>query len=461
MKIQRFQAPDMRAALKLVREAQGPQAVILSSQRSSDGVEVVAAVDYDESLVRHALGDAAKTPSVPVVPTVPSSPTAAADPAGARCAAEAVAEAAATPPIPATAKRRSTIPPQAMPLEPLRHDRPGHAEFLSLAEPEPVAAPSPQGPAVPALDLVVDSRPDDPAVNEMRRELGEMRAMIEREMARFTDERLRASPVRASLIDELDSYGCDPELTRSITSQVPLDAERGRARGIALGLLAKSIVIPSPEPIDEGGVMALVGPPGAGKTTTIAKLAARFAAQWSPRDVALVTTDTMRVGARDQLQHYGRMLGMPVIEVTRDADLGEQLERLADYRLVLVDTAGISHRDRSLATHFQWLNAARRMRSYLVLPANGQAEDLDEIVQRFRGADPEGVILSKVDETSRLGTALSVVIRQRMPLAYVADGQRVPEDLQVAEGHRLVLRLNDLRRATSETAHTEHTHAVA
>ncbi|MGY6519253.1 MAG: flagellar biosynthesis protein FlhF [Lysobacteraceae bacterium] len=462
MRIQRFQATDMRAALKLVREAQGPQAVILSSQRNAAGVEVVAAVDYDESLVRQAIGERA-------APDAPQAPAAARPAAG--------------------------IPAQATPLEPLRPAPLSPAGFLSLAEPFTPAAearPTATAPAAPrqptptpatataagattrpdpaqtttareraALELVARAPDEDASVSQMRRELGEMRQMIEREMARFTDERLRATPVRAALMDELAAYGCDAELTRSIISQLPADAERGRARGIALGLLAKSIVIPSPEPIEEGGVLALVGPTGVGKTTTIAKLAHRFAAQWSPRDVALVTTDTIRVGAREQLQHYGRMLGMPVIEIGREADLADQLDRLADYRLVLVDTAGLSHRDRALATYFQWLNTARRMRSYLVLPANGQAEDLEEIVHSFRGADPEGVILSKVDETARLGTALSVVIRHRLPLAYVTDGQQVPEDLQLAEGHRLALRLGELRRAARPHTNTERSDAVA
>lgn len=406
MRIKRFVATDMRSALHMVRDDQGPHAVILSSRKLENGqIEVVAATDYDEALVQQALR--AEAP-------------------GGR------PEEAAQPPI----DIRTAEQP---------------------ARPNLRAQPAPVDPATRAWN-------EDPALAEVKRELAGMRDMIERQIGRFAEERLRGVQVRAQALDELADYSVDSNLARSIAAAIPADADRGRARGMMLGLLAKSLVVPRREPIEDGGVIALVGPTGVGKTTTLAKLASRYASAHSPRDVALVTTDTYRVGGREQLYTYGRLLGMPVVEARPEDNLSEILDRLSDYKLVLIDTPGMGQRDKALAAQFSWLRAARRVRTFLTLPANAQTNDLDEVVRRFRNAEPEGTILTKLDETGCLGAALSVLIRHRLPVAYVTDGQRVPEDLHRAEAHRLVLRLGELRRAAdlnSPNDSQETAHAVA
>ncbi|MCK7595136.1 flagellar biosynthesis protein FlhF [Pseudomarimonas salicorniae] len=397
MRIKRFVAPDMRTALRMVRDDQGPDAVILSSQKlDQGGFEVVAATDYDEALARHTLladqlhNRALSTEVSPGVESIE------------RRSESAIKAASVKPPPDVLATQRESVE---------------------------------------------KAWNDHPSMQELRRELSSMRELLERQATRFAEERLRAVSARASVLDDLTSYGCDAELARSIATAVPADADPARARGIMLGLMAKSLVVTRKEPIESGGVIALVGPTGVGKTTTIAKLAARYSAAHGPRDVALVTTDVHRCGGREQLATFGRMLGMPVTEIHREDALAPALDRLAEYRLVLIDTPGFGPRDRNLATQLHWLRAAGRVRCFLTLPANAQGPDLDEVVRRFRGAEPEGCILTKVDETGCLGSALSVLIRHRLPVAYVTDGQRVPEDIQRAEAHRLVLRLGELKRA--------------
>ncbi|MCD9034003.1 flagellar biosynthesis protein FlhF, partial [Luteimonas sp. Y-2-2-4F] len=306
----------------------------------------------------------------------------------------------------------------------------------------------------------------DGELARMREELAQMRQMIEREMLRLTDERLRGAPVRAQAMELMEDYGFDAGLTRDVVMQIPADAAAHRARGLMLGLIAKRLPVCPVDPLHQAGVIALVGPTGAGKTTTIAKLAALYAAQHQPRDVALVTTDTQRIGGREQLHGYGRQLGIAVHEADSEAALLGLLQRLEDYRLVLVDTAGLSQRDRALARQLHWLRAARQVRTLLVLPANTHFADLDEAVRRFEGARPQGVVLTKVDETGRLGGALSVAVDHQLPLTWIADGQRVPDDLHRANAARLVLRLEDLRRDADkpidpEHAVPEHDHAVA
>lgn len=327
-----------------------------------------------------------------------------------------------------------------------------------LAEVAPTPAPAPQLAPAPALTMVAA---DDGEIRQLRQEVAGMRQVIEREMNRFTDERLRGSAVRATALDLMDEYGFDAGLARDVAMQIPLETEAHRGRGLMLGLISRKLPIAPVDPLEEGGVIALVGPTGAGKTTTIAKLASRFAEKHAPRDVALVTTDTLRVGAREQLYGYGRQLGIAVHEANSGTDLDQLLERLQDYKLVLIDTAGLGPRDRALAAQLQWLRAARQVRTLLVLPANTSFGDMDEVVRRFGAANLQGLVLSKLDETGRFGNALSVAVDHALPITWVTDGQDVPEDLHRASAANLVLRLEDLRRAADMPCNPELNHAVA
>lgn len=506
MKIRRFVAPDMRSALQLVREAQGPDAVILSNRRTDEGVEIVAASNYDEAFLQRAIAEApretaaamqprpaaafpAPPAQVPVQVQVqaqaqPAGPGAAGgalspsehwlmslqqpSPAPAAHAAHAAFEAGEPVFADLLARSQADAPHVAAPA------RTPAAVAAHAPQPAPAPAQVPQpaatsdgipAPAAAAPVLAAVPTPPVPAsdgeLTQMREELGQMREMIEREMARLTDERLRGSPVRAQAMHLMEDYGFDAGITRDVVLQIPADTPEHRARGLMLGLISKRLPVCPADPLQAGGVIALVGPTGAGKTTTIAKLAALYAAQHQPRDVALVTTDTVRVGGREQLHSYGRQLGIAVHEADSEASLVQLLQRLEDYRLVLVDTAGLSQRDRALAGQLNWLRAAREVRTLLVLPANTHFADLDEVVRRFQAARPQGVVLTKLDETGRLGSALSVVADHQLPLTWTTDGQRIPQDLQRANAAHLVLRLEDLRREADMPFVPEHTHATA
>ncbi|WP_313179055.1 flagellar biosynthesis protein FlhF [Stenotrophomonas sp.] len=372
--------------------------------------------------------------------------------------------AALPPPLPAPAVAalpvEAAVAPAAAvaaPIEAPAAEMPAN-DMAPLADALPTPAPAPQLAPAPALTMVAA---DDGEIRQLRHEVAGMRQVIEREMNRFTDERLRGSAVRATALDLMDEYGFDAGLSRDVAMQIPLETEAHRGRGLMLGLISRKLPIAPVDPLEEGGVIALVGPTGAGKTTTIAKLASRFAEKHAPRDVALVTTDTMRVGAREQLYGYGRQLGIAVHEANSGTDLDQLLERLQDYKLVLIDTAGLGPRDRALAAQLQWLRAARQVRTLLVLPANTSFGDMDEVVRRFGAANLQGLVLSKLDETGRFGNALSVAVDHALPITWVTDGQDVPEDLHRASAANLVLRLEDLRRAADMPCNPELNHAVA
>ncbi|WP_372013765.1 flagellar biosynthesis protein FlhF [Pseudoxanthomonas sp. 10H] len=480
MKIKRFVAADMRTALRMVRAEHGPDAVILSNRRTDEGVEIVAASNYDENAVQKALLDAQRAaeaeataaaaraaaqaeariaarpnpfldalpPAPPVQVQAPARP--APDFAAAMAAALTTPTALAVSAPPA---ERAAIPEAPAPIA----DAPAMVA-PAPAEPAPAAAPAPS----PLAAVPVPATPaNDEQLLAMREELAQMRQMIEREMHRLTDERLRGSPVRLQAMELMEDYGFDAGITRDTVLELPADTPAHRGRGLMLGLVSRRLPVCPVDPLEQGGVIALVGPTGAGKTTTIAKLAARYAAEHGARNVALVTTDTARIGGREQLHSYGRQLGVAVHEADSDAALIQLLQRLQDYKLVLVDTAGLGQRDRALANQLNWLRAAREVRTLLVLPANSHYADLDEVVRRFGAARPQGVVLTKLDETGRLGSALSVVVDHQLPLTWVTDGQRVPDDLHRANAASLVLRLEDLRRAADKPNIPEHDHAVA
>lgn len=542
MKIKRFVAADMRSAMNLVRKEHGPDAVILSNRRIEEGIEIVAAANYDESAVQRALEASRRDVAPPPAPkprtaadaviaavtrrrsnTPAPEPVAATTSAVAALARAAVgatgrtldsadeivptrgstgfaatlaraavnepalpeqifapfAEAIVAPaPAPAASAPANRARFQIDPPHEMHHES---AAPAVQPPPLPGAAPTEAQPEIAAsepavADAVIETSPeptlapapvltvvaqDDAEIRQLRQEVAGMRHVIEREMNRFTDERLRGCPVRATALDLMDEYGFDAGLARDVAMQIPLETEAHRGRGLMLGLISRKLPIAPVDPLEEGGVIALVGPTGAGKTTTIAKLASRFAEKHAPRDVALVTTDTTRIGAREQLYGYGRQLGIAVHEANSGTDLDQLLERLKDYKLVLIDTAGLGPRDRALAAQLQWLRAARQVRTLLVLPANTSFGDMDEVVRRFGAANLQGLVLSKLDETGRFGNALSVAVDHALPITWVTDGQDVPEDLHRASAANLVLRLEDLRRAADMPCNPELNHAVA
>jgi flagellar biosynthesis protein FlhF len=539
MKIKRFVAATMRQALAQVREEQGPDAVILSNRRIDGGIELITAVDYDETLIEEALkrtrpepapaavpepvappAPAATTPArrpstaeraralleratasatrtrEPVAPSVPAAATAAAVAAAAMMDADRAPRAAsparraaapeidlgfdeieddvidvapmrATPPArrEAPPAAREATPSKAPPAPAVRVESPPRPDAPATSRRES-APPAP----MPVRDLAAtperdetDARPrivwsQDPEVIAMRREVEGLRQLLQDQLSSLAwSDRLRREPVRAGVLRDLSRLGLAPDVARALAERVPTDATAGESFRLPLALLMKHVPTVDDRLLSAGGTFAVVGPTGVGKTTTIAKLAARFALAHGAHRVALVSLDHYRIGARDQLLTFARILGVPMHVATNARELGAVLKQLGDRKLVLIDTAGMSPRDERLGAQFATLAAPgspRPIRTLLTLAANGDHLALDEIARSYAPVKPEAVLLTKLDEAASFGPALSVALRRALPLAHLCDGQRVPQDLHAAPAKRVWLVKKAVKLARGAEART-------
>lgn len=423
MKIKRYTAPSMRAALALVRAEQGPDAVILSSRRSEEGIEVIAAVDYDEALfseAKRSRSEAMMAPpeaarsSAPIEPTAPQIPAAAKAPAA---------------PKTSVAPKAITVPNAPAPLKAPVAPR-------AAVRPAPIAAAhlAPR-PATNSASASAEG------YGAMQRELQDLRRLLETGLAGMTwsDKRLR-EPLQARVLEELSALDIAPDIAMALASTTPRRTSLDNPSHIPLALLVKHLPLINDTTCIGGGITAVVGPTGAGKTTTIAKLAARWCMLHGSQDLALVSTDGYRIGAREQLMTFARIFGAPMYAANSGQELGRVLQRLSSKKLILIDTAGMGPRDVRLTEQLAALKlGAARARVLLALPAQGEGNALEEIVQAFAHVTPAACILTKVDEAASLGGAISAVLRHKLGVAYICDGQRVPEDLHAAHQKRVWL----------------------
>ena len=269
-------------------------------------------------------------------------------------------------------------------------------------------------------------------MEQMRTEMRSIRSLLEAQLGRLIwDDQSRQTPEIAGLLRNFSQLGLDADIARKLAERSAITHPSGGWTAV-LRTLVEELPVADRDPVSDGGRYAVIGPTGVGKTTTIAKLAARAALQYGPDSVGLVTTDTFRVAAREQLDTYGQIIGIPVSHASDAQSLSEALDALKDRRLTLIDTAGLSQRDPRLPEQLARLGGTRSgITTLLALPANAHAGAMQEIVDAFRTAGPAACILTKTDEATSLGGALSVLIRSQLALAYVANGQRVPEDIHL------------------------------
>lgn len=292
-----------------------------------------------------------------------------------------------------------------------------------------------------------------PVIDEVKDELKNLRNLMQSQLNVLGWERYNERhPVRSVLLNLMTELGLGTDVCEMIFTELgQFNDDPHKVWQQALGLLAKAIPMAGNDILSDGGRIALVGSTGVGKTTTIAKLAARFAHTHGNRSVALITTDNFRIGAQEQLQHFARMLEIPLLTANDSDELTDRLKMLSDKKLVLIDTAGMSQTDVTLSERFHTLHAGSPdIKPYLVLSANTQLAALNETIKNFSKTRLAGTIVTKLDESASLGGIITTAIRHQLPLSYCGTGQRVPEDLKIAKNHSLVSKAVSLMQKYGE-----------
>lgn len=461
MKIKRFFAPDIRQAINKVREELGPDAVILSNRQVDGGVEIVSAIDYDESIL--------EPPTKPQSsPPPPKHPTLTKVIKANKTGATTTSNAALVPPNltasrewaqnylreiqqsnAETAGARGARNESAASDKTRRKRVPGEPKEAT-EQPSKAAPAAGRASEQHAATAQAAMAHQPAALTSMQQELQGLRVLLEQQLASVAwGDLARRHPMRAKLLRRLIELGLSPQLARDVAGRVAEENDFLRVWRRGLATLAQDIPVVDDAKLSEGGVVALVGGTGVGKTTTIAKLAARYALRHGTKGLALVTTDSFRVGAQEQLRTYGRILNVPV-RIANDAEqLKTVIKGLHDKHLVLIDTAGMSQKDMRLTKHFAMLaEGAPAIKPFLVLAANAQLPVLQDTVRVFKPMNLAGCIVTKLDEAVRLGGAVSVIIQSRLPVAYLGNGQRVPEDIAPARAVNLVNHCIEMLRQT-------------
>ncbi len=472
----------MRTALLQVKEELGSEAVIMSNKKVAGGVEIVAAIDGETANTNAASRVAKQQQPAPsqysqmAAPAAPSRRQLDDD----RVSLQASSEAGRS-----MTKRFANMLKQYSAGAELESDHKAENEDSLSAllnrqaknGQRQLGEDSRQAPQSGLAKLIAEDRrverpaprldptrydrnresaqqsTSDTEMETMREEMTSIRRLLEHQVSGLMWQEVeRREPLRAMLIKRLERMGVSQELADQMACYIPEDTKPARAWKALLALVADQITVTKQDILKRGGIVALLGPTGVGKTTTVAKLAARAAMEYGSDNVALVTTDTYRIGAHEQLSIYGRIMGCPVRVAKDSSELADVIYQLRNRRLILVDTAGMGQRDVRLSEQLDTLmqESGSVIHSYLVLPATAQRKVLQETIEHFRRIPLSGCIMTKLDESLSLGEFISVVIQNALPVAYIANGQRVPEDIVIAQPKYMIAKANELLEKSTE-----------
>jgi len=464
MNVKKFTAPTSREALRKVRDALGPDAVILSN-RPVDGVVEILALDNDDVASLSSPSPesemAAPRPQLHHMDDLPPAAAPAVRTLHAAGRGDGPAPRAYDAPVASADRARSFSDIQAEPAMRAPAPRPAMPSFPDLDEPAPQSIPSPHTyanrrapqPEAPSFDMAAMTAMMSAAIAQakesaaaemqgMMSELRAMRGMMETQLSELSwGSTQQREPQKAAVLREMLAAGFSATLSRYLVDKLPAGKDAAESLRWIKTVLARNITTMADEDaiLDRGGVFALVGPTGVGKTTTTAKLAARCVMRHGPEKLALITTDAYRIGGHEQLRIYGKILGVMVHSVKDEADLRIALKELRNKHTVLIDTIGMSQRDQMVTEQVAMLTeSGANVQRLLCLNATSTNETLNEVVRAYQGTGLAGCIMTKLDEAASIGNVLDVLVRQKLNLYYISNGQRVPEDLHLADRAMLI-----------------------
>src|SRR5450830_333875 len=423
MNIRQFFGKNSREALNMVRMALGENAVILSNRAVDGGNKIMAFKEEDlnamvdnESYRRHTAGTEGNETSALLSVL--------------------------------NKKVEGFHSNQAEPFK---------AEFeepVKAVKPSPPLQAASRPVEATAVPTMVPTLGASQQMAEMLSEMRNMRSVIESQLTTIAWGNIQQrDPVKSQVLNTLLSAGFSASLARLLAEKMPANLDIDKATTWIKNILAINLntIETETEVLDQGGIFALIGPTGVGKTTTTAKLAARYVMKHGTQNIGLITTDAYRIGGHEQLRIYGKILGVMVHAVKDEADLKIALNELKNKHTILIDTVGVSQRDRMVAEQIAMLsnttlsNTRTPIKKLLCLNATSTGETLTDVIRAYKGKGLDGCIITKLDEAATIGSALDVIVRGKLKLYYVANGQRVPEDIHMANKHYLIqqaLKLN-------------------
>jgi flagellar biosynthesis protein FlhF len=475
MSAQRFVAANATDALRQIKSVLGADAVVLSNREVPEGIEIVA-------IAAAALGQL--TPNGPLSPPAPAPKTASAPPTpsanevarrliGAAAPARRQPDAAPTSLAIRAALRDDMREPQRPATDsfvPGRSRYPAAgAQRLEPSVKPAAAAPSAFAPAAAAAysPAAYTAVPADAGMRDLGSQMAEVKQLLSGHLAtNYWATLQKAAPGHAELTRRLLNAGLSSQMVGQMLAELPVQSDFDLLLESAQSWVQSRIKTQDAFSLfDIGGVFAFLGPTGVGKTTTVAKIAARCVLRYGRRNVALLTTDTFRIGAQEQLRVFARILNLPVVSLRDSDDLEARLADLSTRKVVLLDTAGVGQRDSMMMEQLDMISkGCSAVHRILVMSATTSTRTLDDVIESHQNAmgghDIHAAIVTKIDEGMSLAPTIDCVMRHKLPLLFLSNGQRVPEDLFAADAAYLAHRTVNPRGRNSSDTEAAHIPAL-